>query len=1045
MPFREAPSEPGILASPRIEIGRIGFITSPMSEPVELSRRFLSDTGGWKEMKEARAIHAAGRASQASYRNGVLQGLVREGNKSLKVRMEIRSRTDVENHCPCFRARRDGIICAHALAVGLEVLEPTTPQAVPANPANPANSVGRPPVVELSADWPSLTEVAVEAATPARLFLVIAPNLAAAWGKGRINVGVEVEMEGERRLLKSTPAATILFLDTGDAFLYRALQQLSPAELPGMLMLTTDAFSQLLTTVPGHPGITLGKNEALHVSPRPLRPIMRRQKGLRFQVEWEPGQIPLPTSAGSWVLAEKNRLFPLGHGLGPEVQGLLGEGFSIAPADFPAAFRLWQDHFDTSGIALTRPQPKVRLELEGSLNHLDAELSFVYGGEVIAAAEERLPVREIGEVLELSDLAAENAAIAEIEATGFIRRGSGGRFVLKDKAAILQFLAHGYPAFQRRWQTRTGERFDHALGQVEPVTTTMNFRPGGEDWFAMEVDFGTPSGQSISRQEIQRLLQMGQAGKPVAGGKIAVLDTTLADSLGEIINDCDPEQIQPGIYRVDQSQAGYLRETVDELGFGAGGSLPWQTAGERIEFYELSPELIATLRPYQRVGIEWMQALASQGMGGILADDMGLGKTLQTLSFVYSVGGSALVVCPSSLVHNWVAEAEKFVPGLKAVAIEGPDREKVLAEHGEADILVTSYALLRRDEAWYRDREFDVVILDEAQNIKNPEAQVSQVAHRLKGTYRFALTGTPIENSAQDLWSIARFALPGYLGSRAVFTERFVKPLSSSDPASPVRERLARRLRPVLLRRLKSEVARDLPEKIEQVVFCDLKPKQRDVYAKLLHESKSSLLAAEGGRKRMLALTALLRLRQTCCDLRLLGLPEIVEEEASVKAEVLSELLDEALDGGHRVLVFSQFVEMLQLIVPQLVAKKIDFCYLDGQTKNRADVVKRFQTKEVPVFLISLKAGGVGLNLTGADTVIHVDPWWNPAVEAQATDRAHRIGQDRVVTSYKLITRNTVEEKILSLQNRKRALTESLLDDAGDAHLSEGELVSLLE
>jgi len=369
----------------------------------------------------------------------------------------------------------------------------------------------------------------------------------------------------------------------------------------------------------------------------------------------------------------------------------------------------------------------------------------------------------------------------------------------------------------------------------------------------------------------------------------------------------------------------------------------------------------------------------------------------------------------------------------------------VLAEHGDADILVTSYALLRRDEGWYQDREFDVVILDEAQNIKNPEAQVSRAAHRLKGTYRFALTGTPIENSAQDLWSIARFALPGYLGSRETFTDRFVKPLGSVDASSSVRDRLARRLRPVILRRLKSEVARDLPEKIEQVVFCDLKPKQREVYTKLLQESKTSLLEAEGGRKRMLALTALLRLRQTCCDLRLLGLRDLAEEDASVKAEVLAELLEEALEGGHRVLVFSQFVEMLQLIVPQLAAKQIDFCYLDGQTRNRADVVKRFQTKEVPVFLISLKAGGVGLNLTGADTVIHVDPWWNPAVEAQATDRAHRIGQDRVVTSYKLITRNTVEEKILSLQNRKRALTASLLGEAGDAHLSEGELMSLFE
>lgn len=1013
---------------------------------IELSLQFLFDTGGWKEMKEARAIHAAGRVGEATFRNGVIEGLVREGAKSLKVRLEIRSRTDVVNHCPCFRTRRDGIICAHALATGLEVLEPTERKPEPGERGGEAKATAGRSTIVISPDWPRITEVADDTATPARLFLVIAPNLPTAWEKGRITVGVEVDLDGDKRLLKSVPATVTLFLDTGDAFLYRALQQLSPNEVPGVLLVGADVFSQLLAVIPGHPGVTLGKGTALRISPRPLRPALKRlNDGLRFRVEWAKGLVPLIAPSGSWVFDGESRLHPVAHGLEAAAQALLGPGMTLDPGDFPGVFRQWQDHFETSAIKVVRLSPEIRLELEGSLNHLDADLRFIYEGEAIAASEDRAPVWEREGVLQLADTAAERAALAELEAAGFVRRGAGGRFVLKDKAAILQFLAHGYPSFLKRWQMRTGERFDHALGQVEPITTTMHFRPGGEDWFALEVDFGTPSGETVSRQEIQRLLQMGQSSKPVAGGKIAVLDSGLAESLGEIINDCDPQLLQPGTYRVDQAQAGYLRETVTELGFGTDGVLPWRAVREGIDFYELTPELSATLRPYQRTGVEWMQGLASQGMGGILADDMGLGKTLQTLSFIYSVGGSALVVCPSSLVHNWVAEAEKFVPGLKTVAIEGPDREKTLAAHGDADILVTSYALLRRDEKWYQDREFDVVILDEAQNIKNPEAQISQAAHRLKGTYRFALTGTPVENSAQDLWSISRFALPGYLGSKQSFTERFVKPLGAPDSGGPVRDRLVRRLRPVILRRLKSEVARDLPEKIEQVVFCDLKPKQREVYTKLLQESKTSLIEAQGGRKRMLALTALLRLRQTCCDLRLLGLREISEEEASVKAEVLAELLDEALEGGHRVLVFSQFVEMLQLIVPQLAAKQIDFCYLDGQTRNRADVVKRFQAKEVPVFLISLKAGGVGLNLTGADTVIHVDPWWNPAVEAQATDRAHRIGQDRVVTSYKLITRNTVEEKILSLQNRKRALTESLLAEAGDAHLSEGELMSLFE
>ncbi|MEX2580053.1 MAG: SNF2-related protein [Verrucomicrobiales bacterium] len=1014
-----------------------------MREPVELSRKFLSDTGGWKEMKVARSLHAAGRVAEADYRDGVLEGLVREGSKTLKVRLEINSRIDMENRCPCFRARRDGIICAHALAVGLEFLEPTGKAETASEETSPEKAP--PAKVPPSPDWPAFVEQATEDAVPADFHLVLPPDLPAAWDKGRITVGVEVEIDGERRMLKSLPRGLRLFLDAEDVSLYRALQDISPESVPGMAIVSTDDLSRLLAAIPGHPNVTLGKRTPLRISHLPFRPLLERLSGLRFRVRWQEDAIPLIAGRGTWALTDGNVARPVAPGLAREFQSVLAGGLTVDPADFLSALQAFRIHFEVDDLDIVEERAEVDLELEGSLNHLDARISFVYGGETFPANAERPPVREEKGKIHLADGATERAAVAELEAAGFGRRGAEGRFVLKDKSAILQFLAHGYPAFRDRWRTSTGERFEHALGQVEPIGTEMNFRSGGEDWFALEVNFGTPSGDTVSRQEIERLLRMGQSSKPLPNGRTAVLDSGLAESLGEIVSDCDPEQLPGGTYRIERSQAGYLRETIADCGFEAKGAVPWRTSEEGLDFYELPEDLGSVLRPYQKTGVEWMQGLASQGMGGILADDMGLGKTLQTLSFIYSVGGSSLVVCPSSLVHNWVAEAEKFVPGLKTVAIEGPDREKTLAEHGDADILVTSYVLLRRDEAWYRERDIDVVVLDEAQHIKNPDAQVSKAAHRLRGTHRFALTGTPIENSVRDLWSIAQFALPGYLGKRQEFAERFEKPLSASEPPAGVRERLSRRLRPVILRRLKREVAKDLPDKIEQVVYCDLTPTQQEVYAKLLRESKTSILEAEDGRQRMLALTALLRLRQTCCDLRLLGLPGIGEKEASVKAETLSELLDEALDGGHRVLVFSQFVEMLQLLVPQLAEKGIDFCYLDGRTKNRGEVVKRFQTGDVPVFLISLKAGGVGLNLTAADTVIHVDPWWNPAVETQATDRAHRIGQTNVVTSYKLITRGTVEEKILSLQDRKRKMTDALLSEAGDARLSEAELMSLFE
>ncbi|MEM7696769.1 MAG: SNF2-related protein, partial [Verrucomicrobiota bacterium] len=730
-------------------------------------------------------------------------------------------------------------------------------------------------------------------------------------------------------------------------------------------------------------------------------------------------------------------------GLPSRLVPLLKSGLTLEPAEFVRDWPSLSQHFETADLAIISEQPEVMLTLEGSLNHLEAKLSFRYGESLEAATTERESVFERGDELVLVDVEFERAAEEQLLGAGFARRGEAGKFVLKQKEAILQFLAFGYPEFQRTWNLETGERFAHALEQVEPIEPVLQFTGSGEDWFAMELEFESAANSSISREEVRRMLQSGQTSRPVGGGRVAVLSPERVAAIDEAISDCEPAQHSPGTYEIGQHQTGYLAALSEDLGLQTSGAVPWQRAVQGIEFYPLSETLDSLLRPYQSIGVEWMQDLASRGMGGVLADDMGLGKTIQTLSFLYSIGGSSLVVCPSSLVSNWVAEAEKFIPEVSVVALEGPDRKSVYESNPDAGIYVTSYALLRRDLDRYRNREFDALILDEAQQIKNPDSQIAKAAHSLRGSFRFALTGTPVENSVRDLWSITQFALPGYLGDRKRFAERFEKPLSAKQVPDGLRERLSRRLRPIILRRLKSEVARDLPEKIEQVVTCDLLPKQRAIYDTILRESRERILDAEGAPKRMLALTALLRLRQACCDLRLLGLQDLEPEAASIKSGVLAEVLESAIEGEHRVLVFSQFVEMLQLLVPQLAERGVDFCYLDGSTKNRAEVVQRFQEGKAPVFLISLKAGGVGLNLTAADTVIHVDPWWNPAVEAQATDRAHRIGQTRVVTAYKLITRGTVEEKILALQERKRELTESLLSASGDAGLSEEELLGL--
>jgi len=426
-----------------------------------------------------------------------------------------------------------------------------------------------------------------------------------------------------------------------------------------------------------------------------------------------------------------------------------------------------------------------------------------------------------------------------------------------------------------------------------------------------------------------------------------------------------------------------------------------------------------------------------------------LGKTLQILAHLNALPRAertpTLVICPTSVVFNWAAEAAKFTPDLRVLLLHGARRKELFPQIAHHDLIITSYALVRRDSEQYAGFQFDTVILDEAQHIKNRQTQNAQAVKSIKSKHRIVLTGTPLENSVLDLWSIYDFLMPGYLGSAQDFRDRYEQAITR-DRNAEAQSRLSRRLRPFLLRRLKREVASDLPEKIEQVSYCELNDDQRALYRQLLEAGRREILDAVGtnglAKSRMLVLTTLLRLRQICCDPRLLKLEPTGEDSAekpaeltSGKTELFSELLEEIIDGGHRALVFSQFTTMLGLLRDQLAANNIEYCYLDGSTKDRAEVVEKFQrNQQIPIFLISLKAGGTGLNLTGADTVIHFDPWWNPAVEAQATDRAHRIGQKRVVTSYKLITRDTVEEKILNLQTRKRALVQGIF---GEEQLTE--------
>lgn len=444
------------------------------------------------------------------------------------------------------------------------------------------------------------------------------------------------------------------------------------------------------------------------------------------------------------------------------------------------------------------------------------------------------------------------------------------------------------------------------------------------------------------------------------------------------------------------------------------------------------------LRPYQREGVGWLRFLAWLGAGGILADDMGLGKTVQVLAHVERRAMErdakepkrpTIVVAPKSVVYNWIDEAHRFTPSLSVLNYSGADRDALLPRLAETDLIVTSYGLLRRDLTALRKIEFDYVILDEAQAIKNPLSKSAKAARSVNARHRLALTGTPVENHLGDLWSIFEFLNPGMLGSGTKFAE--VLRGSANDPTKlEAAQQAGRALRPFILRRTKSQVLTDLPEKTEQTIVCEMEPAQRKVYNELRDYYRAALLGKAGaglnGGQTMVVLEALLRLRQAACHPALID--EKRRDEPSAKLDALIEQLAELIDEGHKALVFSQFTSMLALVRRRLDELNVTYEYLDGQTVDRKRRVDRFQHDPAcPLFLISLKAGGLGLNLTAAQYVFILDPWWNPAVEAQAIDRAHRIGQTRAVTAYRLVCSDTVEQRIIELQDRKRQLADAIV------------------
>jgi hypothetical protein len=566
----------------------------------------------------------------------------------------------------------------------------------------------------------------------------------------------------------------------------------------------------------------------------------------------------------------------------------------------------------------------------------------------------------------------------------------------------------------------------------------------GIDWLAVSAEW-EQEGLKLTAADLQRLqTATGRFIKLPDSGWVE-LDSQAVQSAHEAMADLGVEGLVPVAQRINLENAAHL----DEEGLKRFGDSPQAMAlRERLKDFKginataLPAGLCAEMRPYQKEGYDFLCHLSQIRLGGILADDMGLGKTVQTLAWLAWLKDCnakhpkpSLVICPASVLHNWRREASRFTPQMKVLVLEsGAARHNLRKQIPQHDLIVTNYALLRRDLEELQKFAFCAAILDEAQFIKNPGAQVTQSVKQLRSEHRLALTGTPLENRLLDLWSIVDFIQPTYLGTQEQFSETYEPRGENADSAQRIaRRRLSAKLRPLLLRRLKKHVAKDLPERIEQRRDCHLGDEQRQLYLAELRRSREQVMktVAEKGlhKSQMHVLAALTRLRQICCHPKLVG-----NDSPSGKTETLFELLDSLVAEGQKVLVFSQFVQMLLLIEAECAQRQFSTHLLTGQTKERQEVVNAFQNDpNSAVFLLSLRAAGTGLNLTTASYVVLYDPWWNPAVEAQAIDRSHRIGQTQTVNAYRLISPGTVEEKIWELQQSKAQAIADVLGEEGFA------------
>ncbi|MDP4884328.1 MAG: SNF2 family helicase, partial [Opitutales bacterium] len=960
----------------------------------------------WQDFKEAQGLLNIGAVIDSEKTRDGWKGSVKSGKRVFRPTVTARTATWLDATCPCPANQREGRFCPHAIAAGLHLINP--------QPTKSPEKTTRAPAHQVTTTKPAQNPIP------------------------EISWAIRFQGDWQKSLTRGHAAISLISSDSpstpADSRITAwLLSQKVTSPPPIQLALNPQTLPTFLTLLEAHPSITtsdaplsIETGAQLHLADCSLT-----GEYIRLTPSAE---TTASIDSSSWKISP-NSLAKIGStpppaAIAPTLALLAaGKPCRLPLAAFLTHLDSLQSHLDFSAsewfesLQFIPATPEIELTLTGSERQLTATLSTSYS--------QALPSLENHRIL-TKNPTAETEALHH--GARLFKPLSNGSLGLTTPEQIQHFLTQTLPHLPKSWKTTLSPALEKLASSYVFISPHIEILDSSHNSLNFNLSYRSNNGTDIPAAEIRRLLRSGAATSYKHRDKQLIISKDIHNLIDPLFEDLELEQ-QSGSYTASKASAEVIREIASNLRNSVNPE-------EKSTFPQLIhiPEIEATLRPYQAKGFSWLVDRLDKFQGALLADDMGLGKTIQTIACIehffasYSQSSTeprpALIVVTTSLLGNWRAEFNRFAPDRRIITLHGAKRDALREQIRPTDVVLTTYATLARDLAYHLRQEYSIAVIDEASLIRNPDTDHSKAVARLNATRRIALTGTPVENSARDLWSIFRFIQPGWLGTKKDFQDRYEIPLKDPETSPRASTLLRLKTSPFTLRRTKSEVAPELPSKIHIDEYCTLSKDQLTTYRELQKEGLRKIedIRASGQKAaaRMQTLTTLLRLRQTCGDLALLGSEKLATlpiPRRSAKLERLLEITENAIASGSRILVFSQFAKQLLEIESALTAVGIPSLRLDGSTRDRQSLVDRFQSPDgSPLFLISLKAGGYGLNLTAADIVVHFDPWWNPAAEAQATDRAHRIGQTKPVTVFRLLTRNTVEEKVTRLQSSKKAL-----------------------